>query len=84
MNLINREQHRERAGSISTRFANQMAWFTRGLSKVRNYFKQHSGQAGDSWRDPECRRISGFWIPGFTATMASDSYFCRRTSILGH
>ena len=35
------------------------------FQKCVTYFNRHSGQAGDSWRDPESRKIKDFWIPAF-------------------
>jgi len=34
--------------------------------KFTTKFTRHSGQAGDSWRDPESRNFKDFWMPVFT------------------
>jgi hypothetical protein len=47
-------------------------------------FNRHSGQAGDSWRDPESRKFKGFWIPAFAGMTDSDAGLCKRTLIPGH
>jgi hypothetical protein len=48
------------------------------------YFDRHSGQAGDSWRDPESRNFEGFWMPVFTGMTARDEKLFTRTLIPGH
>jgi hypothetical protein len=36
------------------------------LRKFATKFNRHSGQAGDSWRDPKSRNFKDFWMPVFT------------------
>jgi hypothetical protein len=31
--------------------------------KFATYFDRHSGQAGESWREPESRTSEDHWIP---------------------
>ena len=35
------------------------------FQKCVTYFNRHSGQAGDSWRDPESRKFDRVWMPAF-------------------
>ena len=35
------------------------------FQKCVTYFNRHSGQVGDSWRDPESRKFDRIWMPAF-------------------
>jgi hypothetical protein len=34
--------------------------------RIRSKINRHSGQAGDSWRNPESRNFKDCWMPVFT------------------
>jgi hypothetical protein len=64
--------------------------------KFANKFKPHSGQAGDSWRDPESRTLFAsrlakaeieweIWIAAFAAMTPKEALvFCCNISESGH
>jgi len=53
-------------------------------SKFAPKLNRHSGQAGDSYRDPESRNFKDIWMPVVAGMTAYGSRFIQSTLALAH